>query len=170
MFLHPSYKDNLFTTECGMCDSDAKAKYRSGTVTYYRNKNSGIHNFCSAECMDKYNRTKKCWFCSYHSDLVPTDSGFMVCTSTEYWDFSCLDKYNIRKNHGLILEQDPFYDSDYGILSKSDIIPDEYKEYLVNDNDNDDNDDNDNDNDNDNNDDNDDNDDNDNDNNNNDDI
>ncbi|AUV58064.1 hypothetical protein [Bandra megavirus] len=157
MFLHPSYNDNLFTTKCGMCDLDAKAEYRSGTVTYYRNKNSSIHNFCSAECMDKYNRTKKCWFCSYHSDLVSTDSGFMVCTSTEYWDFSCLDKYNIRKNHNLILEWNPFCDDDYEILSKSDIIPDEYKEYLVNNNDdndnNDDNNDNDDDNDNDNNDD-----------------
>ncbi|AGF85716.1 hypothetical protein QJ854_gp066 [Moumouvirus goulette] len=130
MFLHPSYKNTLFTSKCETCGLEAKAEFRSGTVTYYRNKNSGIYNFCSKECMDKFNRTEKCWFCSYHSDLVSTESGFMVCTSNEYWKYSCHDKYCLRKEYNLILEDDPIPEEIYDEIVKSGEVPDEYKEYL----------------------------------------
>ncbi|AAV51147.1 hypothetical protein [Acanthamoeba castellanii mimivirus] len=131
MFLHPSYRNNLFSTKCGTCDLDAKVEFRSGTVTFYRNKNGSIYNFCSFECMDKFNRTKICWFCSYHSDLVSCESGFMICTSDTYWKYSCRDKYYIRLKHDLILEDDPLTDDDYDKISESDSLPDEYKEYVV---------------------------------------
>uniref|UniRef100_A0A6G6AE12 MYM-type domain-containing protein n=1 Tax=Borely moumouvirus TaxID=2712067 RepID=A0A6G6AE12_9VIRU len=137
MFLHPAYNNNLFTKKCKSCDLDAKVEFRSGTVSYYRNKNAGIYNFCSFECMDKFNRTKKCWFCSYYSDLISCESGFMVCTSSEYWKYSCHNKYYIRARYNLILDEDPFNDDDYDKIIESYILPDEYKEYIVKHNDND---------------------------------
>ena len=48
MFLSLSYKNDLFTIKCETCGFDAKVEFRSGTVSFYRNKNSGIYNFCSA--------------------------------------------------------------------------------------------------------------------------
>ena len=73
--------------------------------------------------MDKFNRTEKCWFCSYGGDLVSCDSGFMVCTSREYWKYSCYDKYCIRKQHNMILDENPLSNDDYDKIKESDVLP-----------------------------------------------
>lgn len=122
MYLHPSYRKTLQTQKCGMCDNEAKVEYLSGYNSFYRNKSAGDYNFCSAECLDKFNRTKKCWFCSYGGDLVDTDDNFKVCTSNTYWEFSCSDKYGMRKNRGLPVESDPYSDDDYKKMNEGEFV------------------------------------------------
>ena len=98
--------------KCGICEKEADMKYESVTTDYCWCKATNYY-FCSAECMDKFNRTKKCRVCNSHSNLVETEDNFMVCTSKEYWDFSCEEKYNIWKKYNLPrLEcEDDYYES-----------------------------------------------------------
>lgn len=90
---------------CKICSKEGYKKYYTQTNSYYRNKASGHHYFCSNECKTIFCNTKKCKYCGYHSDLLPIDEGFMLCTSDEYWNPSCYDKYFIRKQFKIDKEE-----------------------------------------------------------------
>lgn len=89
--------------KCHSCQNSIfNENYHSFYSSYYRNKSTRVY-FCSEQCLNKFNVTKKCKFCNYSSDLINTDSGFMVCTSNEYWIYSCAQKYDLRKKYNLDL-------------------------------------------------------------------
>jgi len=106
---------------CEICDKPAKHEYMSWTSSYYRNK-SYSHTFCSDECLKKFNKNHKCYFCSYHSDLESTNDGFMVCTSKEYWKYSCQEKYEIMHLHGLNYDT-RLDDNDMDLIINKEYLP-----------------------------------------------
>ena len=82
---------------CNICSKEGNKEFYTQTNSYYRNKASGHHYFCSDKCRNIFCNTKKCKYCGYYSDLLPIDEGFMLCTSDAHWNPSCYDKYFIRK-------------------------------------------------------------------------
>lgn len=113
MFGRPGDENILWTTKCAICNSDAKTAYRSQVSSGLRCKSGGDYNFCSKECMDKFNRTRRCWFCRYPGELYDTGEGYMACN--DYWchvRYSCLDRFNLRKKCGLELENDKYWNDD----------------------------------------------------------
>ena len=114
--------------KCIMCDNEHNSKYESFTMSYYRNKTSGVYYFCSANCTELFNKTKKCWFCSYYGDLCDTNCGFMACTSNGYWRYSCYDKFEIRRNAGLDIMTDNYFNdyNYYDYVKKNGCEPDNF--------------------------------------------
>ena len=90
---------------CNICSKEGNKEFYTQTMTYYRNKASGHYYFCSNDCKTIFCNTKKCKYCGYYSDLLPIDEGFMLCTSDEYWNPSCYDKYFIRKQFKIDKEE-----------------------------------------------------------------
>ena len=81
---------------CNICGEKGTTQYYSQTMTYYRNKASGHYYFCSEACKTIFDHTKKCKYCGYYDDLIPTEDGFMLCTSDEHWNPTCYEKYLLR--------------------------------------------------------------------------
>ena len=116
---------------CDTCGKElpANPKYESWTASYYRNKTSGKYYFCSENCMNEFNKTRKCHFCSYYGDLVETENGYMACTSDEHWKYSCLDKYQIRKKFNL--DQDiNIDDEECDYVKQNNCLPKILREYI----------------------------------------
>lgn len=100
---------NKMKDKCSVCDKPSKEFY-SQTLTYYRNKISSEHYFCSKECQVHFNNNEKCKYCSYYDDLVKIEEGFSVCTNKEFWQFSCFEKYQFEKQCNK--DHDTSYDTD----------------------------------------------------------
>ena len=83
---------------CHNCTNKENNNIETRTMTYYRSRTSSIYYFCSNECKKIYNDKNVCRYCSYYSDLVKVDEGYVVCISDEFWNPTCYDKYLIIKN------------------------------------------------------------------------
>jgi hypothetical protein len=95
--------------ECDYCKrNEKKYEYSSQTLTYYRNKASSNHYFCSDKCKNAFNNEKRCKHCGYHSDLVqPLGETFVLCTNYPF-DKSCYQKYMREKINMVIVIIVPF--------------------------------------------------------------
>lgn len=99
---------------CRMCVRKFEKQYSSCIHTFDGNRINETFYFCRKECMDKFNKTKKCYFCSYYGDLKEID-GYMVCISPTNSKYSCIDKYELKKKYGIPIGQD-MYDRDYDFM------------------------------------------------------
>lgn len=84
--------------KCHSCDNLADDRLMAQTQTYYRCKASANHFFCSKNCKTKFTETKMCQYCAYYDDLVFGEDGKAYCTSSEYWDPTCYQKYLGKKD------------------------------------------------------------------------
>lgn len=114
---------------CGICNKPSVNDFVSYTTSYYRNKGYP-HHFCSDECMKQFNATKKCKFCSYADDLVTTTEGFMVCTSDEYWKYSCNDRYKVMQKYGLD-HNITLNDNDMEWIMQKEYLPEHLENYVT---------------------------------------
>lgn len=110
----------LWNETCRKCPKPAKREFYCQTCSFLRNKAGGHHNFCSEECMDLFKRNDQCWYCGYGGDLIPAEDGFMVCTNTDYWKYSCHQKYLLSKQNNRSLSPGGYTTDDYDELSKTD--------------------------------------------------
>lgn len=78
------------------CSNVQNKNFESFSNSFYRNKSS-THYFCSCECKNKYEQIYRCNFCCNDSQnrLVLEDNK-AYCTSKDYWEFSCQEKYLIK--------------------------------------------------------------------------
>ena len=80
-------------TRCTICNKEINTLYISRTKTYLNITLIGKHYLCSPACQYKFNNTMRCRMCNYHSELVDTKKGFMVCNQQETTGHTCYDIY-----------------------------------------------------------------------------
>lgn len=78
------------------CPNVQNKDFESFSNSFYRNKSS-THYFCSGECKTSYEKLFRCHSCRNDSQnrLVIEDEK-AYCTSKDYWEFSCQEKYLIE--------------------------------------------------------------------------
>ncbi|EFA75029.1 hypothetical protein PPL_11714 [Heterostelium album PN500] len=81
-FGNGSTRNYLYMKHCAICGKNAVKEYFSQTSSYYRNRASANYNFCSNGCMEEFDNTRKCRYCSYYEKLVQVPCGFMLCTNS----------------------------------------------------------------------------------------
>jgi hypothetical protein len=84
--------------DCDNCNKSFNNPPIEGQViSYYRNK-AIPRKFCSHLCRNEYYKIKRCNKCGYYGDLV-IHNGNAYCTSSEYWNQTCLQKVKIEENN-----------------------------------------------------------------------
>jgi hypothetical protein len=84
---------------CPICkEADGKLEYKDYYASYYGNKTSDMY-MCSAKCWNKFYYKKRCALCLYWDDDAVIFNGRAYCTSSAYWDGSCIESVQDQENN-----------------------------------------------------------------------